>query len=292
MPLFIGCPVWSFKGWVGNFYPMGTKPTDYLREYSRRLTTIEGNTTFYALPESKTIASWVNDTPDRFQFCPKLPKAISHAGKLSENIKKAREFVHRMQELGSRLGPMFLQLSPAFSPDFFEELVGFLEAWPVDVRLAVEIRHADWFQSINHTKLTRTLEQLGMTQVILDTRPIRTLAPRLFPGSDAYDFLLNDLSAVERSTDLTTLKKSFTFLRFVGHPRRQFNSTFLEAWIDRLTPRLAGGEDVYVFCHCPDPRFAPFISRLFYRMAAGRIPLPALPWDDLETSTYQQGELL
>ena len=57
MSIYLGCPIWSFKGWVGNFYPKGTKPADFLREYARRLTTVEGNTTFYAVPAPKTIES-------------------------------------------------------------------------------------------------------------------------------------------------------------------------------------------------------------------------------------------
>jgi uncharacterized protein YecE (DUF72 family) len=73
MDLYIGCPVWSFKGWVGNFYPEDTKPKDFLRLYSRRVKTIEGNTTFYAVPAEKTIENWVADTPATFRFCPKVP---------------------------------------------------------------------------------------------------------------------------------------------------------------------------------------------------------------------------
>jgi len=276
MPLFIGCPVWSFKGWVGNFYP---------------LTSIEANTTFYALPGSKTIASWIKDTPDLFRFCPKLPKAISHLGNLTENIDKAHEFIGRMQELGSRLGPIFLQLPPAFSIKAFQELEVFLESWPKKIRLAVEVRHRDWFGPSQHPKLVGMLQRLRMEQVILDTCPIRELAPRLFPGSDVYDPLVYQPGSVGRVKGSIALEDRFTFLRFAGHPRRQFNSPFLEGWVDRLTPRLAAREDVYVFCHSPDPRFAPFIGRLLYRMIAERVPLPVLPWDDLETGAYQQREL-
>jgi uncharacterized protein YecE (DUF72 family) len=60
--IYLGCPIWSFKDWVGNFYPKGTKPADFLCEYARRLTTIEGNTTFYAIPAPKTIESWIEHT--------------------------------------------------------------------------------------------------------------------------------------------------------------------------------------------------------------------------------------
>ena len=126
MDFHIGCPVWSFKGWVGNFYPNGTKPSEFLREYSKRLTTIEGNTTFYAVPAQKTIEQWVAETPETFRFCPKVPKAISHEGKLSDNIEAAHQFVDVMKGLGVRLGPMFLQLPPRFPPHLIGELQALL----------------------------------------------------------------------------------------------------------------------------------------------------------------------
>jgi uncharacterized protein YecE (DUF72 family) len=147
MNIYLGCPIWSFKGWVGNFYPEGTKPADFLREYAKRVTTIEGNTTFYAVPAQKTIEGWVADTPETFRFCPKIPKKISHEGKLADNIDKAIGFVDVMRQLGTRLGPMFLQLPPRYSPNLLGDLRTFLSRMPRDVRLAVEVRHLDWFDS-------------------------------------------------------------------------------------------------------------------------------------------------
>jgi uncharacterized protein YecE (DUF72 family) len=135
MALYVGCPIWSFKGWVGNFYPEGTRPADFLREYARRLTTIEGNTTFYAIPAPQTMGQWLAQTPETFRFCPKIPKAISHAGKLTRQIERALAFVDAMSQLGRRLGPMFLQLPPGYSPRLSDDLKGFLEAWPGEVRL-------------------------------------------------------------------------------------------------------------------------------------------------------------
>src|SRR3972149_2396751 len=116
MNLYLGCPVWSFKGWVGNFYPKGTKSTDFLREYARRPTAIEGNTTFYSVPAQKTIEAWVAETPETFRFCPKIPKAISHEGKLMDTVDRARGFVDVIRQLGSRLGPGVLQPPPPSSP--------------------------------------------------------------------------------------------------------------------------------------------------------------------------------
>src|SRR5574341_189170 len=99
---YVGTPIWSFKGWVGSFYPEGTQPSDYLREYARRLTTVEGNTTFYAVPGPKTIDHWVAETPESFRFCLKLPRTVSHAGKLVERIEAAQEFIDAVGDLGAR----------------------------------------------------------------------------------------------------------------------------------------------------------------------------------------------
>ncbi|HLF75492.1 MAG TPA: DUF72 domain-containing protein, partial [Anaerolineales bacterium] len=147
MNLYIGCPIWSFKGWVGNFYPGGTKAADFLYEYARRLTTVEGNTTFYAVPARGMIESWSAAMPETFRFCPKIPKAISHEGRLADRARWAQEFIEAMRPLGTRLGPMFLQLPPRYAPKLLDDLGAFLAVWPRDVRLAVEVRHLDWFES-------------------------------------------------------------------------------------------------------------------------------------------------
>ena len=44
---YIGCAIWSYKDWVGDLFPPGSKSGELLGLYSRRLTTVEGNTTFY-----------------------------------------------------------------------------------------------------------------------------------------------------------------------------------------------------------------------------------------------------
>ena len=134
MSLYIGCPVWAYKPWVGSFFPEGTKPSAFLREYTRRLTTVEGNTTFYAVPSEETLAGWAAEMPKGFHFCPKLPRFISHSGNLASGIEEAQQFTQRMQGLGDRLGPMFLQLPPRYGPSKMDDLREFLAAWPAFAR--------------------------------------------------------------------------------------------------------------------------------------------------------------
>src|SRR5512140_3663283 len=190
MQLYVGCPIWSFKGWVGNFYPQGTKAPDYLHEYARRLTAIEGNTTFYAVPAENTIGQWAAATPETFRFCFKIPKAISHSGAIADRAPSAAEFVRIMSQLGPRLGPFFLQLPPSYGPAMLDDLRSFLDAFPRGPRLAVEVRHPAWFESPHNERLNQLLSDRDMARVTIDTRPIRSLdGDKILRGS-VYQTLL------------------------------------------------------------------------------------------------------
>jgi len=291
MSIFFGCPVWSYKGWVGNFYPKGTKPADFLREYAKRVTTIEGNTTFYAVPSQKTIAGWVEETPEIFRFCPKVPKVISHEGKLTDNIDRAHAFVDVMKQLGIRLGPMFLQLPPRFSPKLIGDLEAFLSAWTSDVRLAVEVRHLDWFESPHDEALDQLLAHHNMARVTIDTRPIRSLAGDQSLAGSTYESLLE---ARERKPDVPVVPKrttDFVFIRYIGHPKLDQNLALIDEWVDYLVPQLQAGADAFIFCHTPENLGSPEICREFHRRINARIKIPLLPWDKIEPDIPEQPSL-
>lgn len=289
MSLYLGCPVWSFKGWVGNFYPKGTKPNQFLSEYAKRLNTIEGNTTFYAIPAFQTIANWIEQTPETFKFCAKIPKAISHNGKLADYIDRAIEFTNVMKPLASRLGPMFLQLPPSYSPTLIDDLAKFLESFPKDVRLGVEVRHLDWFDEPNRTSLNQLLSENNMARVVIDTRPIRNMAGDDSIKGSSYESLIE---ARERKPDVPVFEEQttdFTFLRYIGHPEMSQNQVWVEEWVTRISDQLLAGKEAYVFCHTPDNYLAPYLCKEIHQRVANRIKINPLPWN--ESDSLMQGNL-
>jgi uncharacterized protein YecE (DUF72 family) len=291
MSFYIGCPIWSYKGWVGNFYPEGAKPSEFLREYTRRLTTVEGNTTFYAVPAQKTLEGWVEEMPDTFRFCPKVPKAISHDGKLMENVERAHEFIRIMSQLGTRLGPMFLQLPPRYSPGLLGDLSAFLAAWPPEIRLAVEVRHLDWFDSPHDEALNQLLSEHNMARVTIDTRPIRDLDGDEILAGSTYQ---NLLEARERKPDVPVVPKrtsDFIFVRYIGHPDIDVNSPYLKEWGDYFVAQLQDGVNVYMFCHSPNNLAAPWLCRRLYTKVEKEVNLPPLPWNEVDRENYEQGQL-
>jgi uncharacterized protein YecE (DUF72 family) len=291
MNLYIGCPIWSWKGWVGNFYPEGTKPSDFLHEYTRRLTTVEGNTTFYAIPAQKTLEGWAEEMPPTFRFCPKVPKAISHEGKLMDNVERAREFIKIMSLLGTRLGPMFLQLPPRYSPKLLGDLTAFLALWPPEVRLAVEVRHLDWFDAPFDESLNELLSEHNMARVTIDTRPIRDLNGDEILAGSVYQSLLE---ARERKPDVPVVPKrtsDFIFVRYIGHPEIEVNNPYLKEWGDYFIRQLQEGADVYMFCHSPNNLAAPWLCRKLYAQVEKEVELPPLPWNEVDRENYEQGQL-
>lgn len=288
MKLYLGCPVWSYKGWLGSFYPEGTKQSDFLQEYVRRLTTVEGNTTFYAVPNIETLTRWVEEMPETFRFCPKLPRTISHAGQLKEHIEETHTFIQLMSQLGSRLGPMFLQLPPRYSPQLLDDLSIFLDAWPAHVLLAVEVRHSKWFESPHQENLVGLLQELGKARVVIDTRPIRSLKGNKILDGSVYKSMLETR---ERKPDLpipTQRKVGFTFLRFIGHPLQDQNAEFIAEWADHLAGALEQGKEAYVFCHCPDVRLDPWLCKDFHKQVNARFSIPPLPWDEIDSNIAGQ----
>lgn len=291
MNFYIGCPIWSWKGWVGNFYPEGTKPSEFLHEYTRRLTTVEGNTTFYAVPAQKTLEGWKEEMSPTFRFCPKVPKAISHEGKLLENVERAREFINIMSQLGTRLGPMFLQLPPRYSPKLLGDLQAFLAQWPPEVRLAVEVRHLDWFDEPHDDALNQLLTEHNMARVTIDTRPIRDLNGDEILAGSVYQSLVE---ARERKPDVPVVPKrtsNFIFVRYIGHPEIEVNEPYLKEWGDYLISQLQDGAEVYMFCHSPNNFAAPYLCRKIYSQVEKEVDLPSLPWSEVDNENYEQGQL-
>ncbi|MDQ3291718.1 MAG: DUF72 domain-containing protein, partial [Bacteroidota bacterium] len=52
--IYLGCPTWANKDWLGSYYPAGLPAKEYLHYYSQQFNTIELNTTHYRIPDEST----------------------------------------------------------------------------------------------------------------------------------------------------------------------------------------------------------------------------------------------
>ncbi|MBW4467580.1 MAG: DUF72 domain-containing protein [Pegethrix bostrychoides GSE-TBD4-15B] len=281
MSFRLGCAIWAYKDWVGDLFPKGSRPADFLQLYSRRFMTVEGNTTFYSVPDAATVQRWASQTPAGFQFCPKLPRQITHQGRLVPQLPALLSFVERMQGLGNRLGVLFAQLPPSYSPAELADLQAFLRAWttevPTEAKLAVELRHPGWFELEQANHLNALLADFGVGRVLLDTRPI-------------YECPDDPQLTSERRKPRLPLQPvttaAFSIVRYISHPELAYNQTYLEFWAMQVQQWLQQNQQVYFFVHCPVEQHSPHIARHFQQLLELVEPdlVPPLPWNLIESA--------
>jgi uncharacterized protein YecE (DUF72 family) len=140
----VGTQGWNYHQWAGPFYPEGTRAEDYLRLYARAFSTVEVDSTFYAIPPEKVVRGWASKVPESFRFALKLPQEITHVRRLVDCRDVLEEFAERARALGQCLGPILVQFGPEFGPEHRPALERFLPLLAADIRFAVEFRQPQW----------------------------------------------------------------------------------------------------------------------------------------------------
>jgi uncharacterized protein YecE (DUF72 family) len=154
--LKIGCLSWTYPDWVGPFYEVGTKSSDYLELYSRVFDTVEVDSTFYRTPSASTLKQWKEKTPDDFTFSTKLSKKITHSAKGADTTKEFSYFQKTMRNLGHKLACIVAQMPPHFKFETgLERLKDFLSQADPEIRLAIELRHKSWYNEETYNLLRK-----------------------------------------------------------------------------------------------------------------------------------------
>ncbi|HHO54041.1 MAG TPA: DUF72 domain-containing protein [Deltaproteobacteria bacterium] len=272
--LRLGCALWSFKGWIGSFYPPDTKPAQMLELYAARLTAVEGNSMFYTMPSTETLQRWAAQLPEGFAFCPKLSRELSHRGLLSPALLAVDHVLDDLQPLARRAGPIFAQLPPSYGPDRLDDLERFLTGWSHGRwPLQLEVRHPGWFDKPHHEALTALLRLLRVGRVSLDTRPIYEC------DDDPQVHSARRKPRVPLVAEPTT---SVVLVRYIGHPVPDHNQPYLLEWAERIDGWLRRGLDVLFFAHCPMEERSPELARRLHTLLSQRgAPVEPLPWDSV-----------
>jgi len=143
MRLLAGTSGFSYKEWVGEFYPDKLAAKDMLAHYATRLPTVEINNTFYRMPNAASIQSWRSQVPDSFRFAIKAPRRISHIKRLRDSGEELAFLLRALADLSPCLGSLLVQLPPHARCDE-AALSGFLSLVPEGTRVAFEFRNETW----------------------------------------------------------------------------------------------------------------------------------------------------
>ncbi len=164
MPVLIGTSGWQYRHWRQTFYPEGVAQARWLDHYAARFATVEINNAFYRLPEAKTFEDWKKRTPAGFVFAVKASRYLTHIKRLREPAEPVDRLLERARHLGSKLGPVLLQLPPNLRADA-GALDEVLSRFPKKVRVSFEPRHESWFDADTRS----VLERRGAALCLSDT---------------------------------------------------------------------------------------------------------------------------
>jgi uncharacterized protein YecE (DUF72 family) len=296
--ILIGTASWTDPGFVERWYPKKMAAHERLAWYAQHFAMVEVNSTFYSVPDARTVERWSATTPDNFTFDVKLHQLFSfHStqrkllppelqriaqadakGKVntSPELRDAllESFLRPMSILQSvgKLGVFLLQLSPAFSPrkHHLSELEALIEKF-ADYQLAIEFRNRNWVVG----------DQLKSTIVFLRKRNVGFVNVDA-PASDHFSVVPSDLNEITNP--------NFSYLRLHGRDPKayltgktvaaRFNYDYsgneIEEVADRSRKLAQDAKDVHVVFNNNNLDYAPRAATRL-RSALGQSVAPPSP---------------
>jgi uncharacterized protein YecE (DUF72 family) len=141
--IYVGTAAWAIPKAYQDAFP---NEGSHLVRYANRFDGVEINSSFYRPHRLSTYQRWADDVPDHFRFAVKMPKTITHEGRLLDFREPLQRFLDEVTGLGGKLGPVLIQLPPSlkFHPDAAEAFFRTLRD-SFGGHIVCEPRHATWF---------------------------------------------------------------------------------------------------------------------------------------------------
>jgi uncharacterized protein YecE (DUF72 family) len=206
-------------------FPAQFQNASRLTYYATFFNSLEVNSTFYALPQKRTVEKWSASVPEDFQFTFKLSREITHQKELFYDRKLIFDFFEVIERVGGKNACVLVQFPPGCKSSKFSEVEKLLEdlsAANKDARwnIAVEFRDPGWYSD----EVLDTLKSANASLVIQD-----------IPKS---------------ASPFVTTSEKFVYVRFhgpTGNYRGSYSDDFLQEYASYIHEWLNEGKFVYVY---------------------------------------------
>jgi uncharacterized protein YecE (DUF72 family) len=260
--------MWTHAAWRDRQPVAGER----LRSYAQWCDAVEGNTTFYATPQRRTVQMWAEQTPPEFRFVVKLPKPITHERRLNGAEAELGAFLTAVEPLGPRIHALWVQLPGSFGPNDLGALAGFLRQLPSSYRAAVEVRHPAFFED------ERAAQQLERVLARVDAEWIPFDTTVLFDGPSTSAAEHEARSKKPRLPRRTRALTEFPIVRYHGRDAAERTIAGWQPWLDVVAGWLHEGRAPTVFIHTPDNASSLDLARRFHDEVRALVPeLEELP---------------
>ena len=150
--MHIGTAGWSIPREAAGSFPGEGR---HLERYARVLNCAEINSSFHRSHSAHVYQRWAAQTPPGFRFSVKVPRSITHEGRLRRAREPLQRFLDEAAGLGDRLAVLLVQLPPSLAFErrpvcnFFSVLAELFAGFVV-----CEPRHPSWFTPKADASLT------------------------------------------------------------------------------------------------------------------------------------------
>jgi len=153
----LGTSGWSYKDWIGIFYPNNLNPVDWLSHYAKTFDCTEINGSFYRLPQRQTVINWISKVPKEFLFCPKMSRYLTHIKRLKDPEEPLQRFFGVFEPMQNLMGPILIQLpkTVAFDRNVAEHFYALLKQQYSRYTFALEVRHETWMTEDNYALMSK-----------------------------------------------------------------------------------------------------------------------------------------
>lgn len=156
MTIFVGTCGWSYKEWVGPFYPQGIRPS--IGYYSKFFNAIEIDSTYYAIPTASAFSSTLKRMPEALRVSVKIPSIITHSrnnGNDADSSEFMQNIVKPLRQLHCE-SPLLFTIPPWIG---MEDLDRYME------NISSQLDHTAWiFAEIRHFPMSDMLKASSILQ--------------------------------------------------------------------------------------------------------------------------------
>jgi uncharacterized protein YecE (DUF72 family) len=163
--IYVGTAAWAVPKQYQDAFP---SEGSHLVRYASGFDGVEINSSFYRPHRLSTYQRWADDVPEHFRFAVKMPKTITHEGRLRDVDEPLQRFLNEIAGLGPKLGPVLIQLPPSlkFDPAIVKLFFQMLRS-SFDGDLVCEPRHSSWFTA----DVDASLVEQRIARVAADPKP-------------------------------------------------------------------------------------------------------------------------
>jgi uncharacterized protein YecE (DUF72 family) len=236
--IYLGTCGFSYKEWVGPFYPPKTKAAEMLAFYAQRFSAVEIDSTYYGVPAPRVVESFAARTPAGFRFSFKVPQTVTHRAdpsslRVHDDARALSEAIRPAAHSG-KLACVLAQFPNGFAPEgenetYVRRVVEAFEGVPT----VVEFRNRRW-------QRPSTLELLGSLGAGYANVDMPRLEGLLAPSSDVTGgvgyvrFHGRNAKTWWRGSNVTRYDYAYSCEELVP-------------WVDRIADIEAQSRDTYVF---------------------------------------------